>query len=129
METLLGHILSEIKHNGGRIKLGYRIIMESPEYFTHEQRQYFRTRYNDNVKRDKKRIKVRDDYWSVEDKAYILEKYGHIKTSVLSEMLNRSPEAIRMKFAEIASPDQKIERDQLVRRWRKKSNFKSIFSK
>lgn len=129
MNNLLDDISQTVKSNGGRIKLGYQLIMESPEYFTHQERQYFRTRYNDNVKRDAKKIKVRNDYWSLEDKAYILEKYGYIKTSTMSEILNRSPEAIRMKFAELASPDQKIERDRLVRRWRKKSNFKSVFSK
>lgn len=125
--TLLDDIRLAIHNAGGRIAMGYYITQEAPEWFDKDERLYFEERHRWNESRRKKQgkgTKQREDIWSDEDKQFILDKFGTIKTSKIGEIINRSSAAIRIKFAEIASIEQKKAATNRMHKSRRKYNFK-----
>ena len=123
--SLLENIQSEIRRAGGRIAMGHLITWEAKEWFLPSERKYFADRYKWDENRRKRAIKKpRKDLWPKEDIQFILTNYGSMKTANIGEIINRSSAAIRLKFAEIATPEQKLEASLRHNKSRKRSNFK-----
>jgi hypothetical protein len=106
---LLTNLKIEIKMAGGRNHLCYLIMTESPGWFPHKERQLIKERIQrqESTNRIRARRPVVLNYWSAEDILYVRQKFGKMRTYALARILGRTTNAIREKFYEQATPEEK----------------------
>ena len=99
MNTLLQDIEQAIQQSGGRVKLAYLMMKETPKWFSHEEKMDINNRLSKQLSKEKsKRGKTPHKlYWSQDDLNYLIEHWGHKRSAYIAGMLGRTVAGCRQK--------------------------------
>lgn len=100
------------------------IVEENPEWFSITDKREIKRRLYDITRPRREPKRLPPIRWSAEDLDYIMLNYGIIKTRFLSNVINKSVQAIRMKFHAVATPERKAQLPKKYLTWHQ--NFTNL---
>jgi len=112
--SLIDHIKAEIASVGGANHLALIIAKESPEWFN----LYYIAKLKAKIvnvessRRHRKKLpkppkSKRNRRWNVDDEVFLRANFGRMKTNRLAKILGRTTPALALKFAAIATEEEK----------------------